>query len=83
MTKKETTMDLTQTSAPASPARLPFSVSNLAAKLRDLALRLKIHLFPLPGQELENYLAGSVDLVDLEHRLNDWERRRTRTGRYV
>ncbi len=64
--------------APASDAPIAFPAGKPLAWLKAFAARVKLHLFPLPGQELEAYLAGSVDLVDLEFRLNTWEWRRTR-----
>lgn len=76
-------MEYTQTSPPVSPARLSLRSGSLAARLKALANRLKKGLFPQPRQELENFLAGSVDLADLEFRLQAWERGQVRNGRYV
>lgn len=76
-------MDHTGTAPPACHAPPDYAGRPLLATLGKLAFSLKVHLFPLPGQALENHLAGAADLVDLEQRLLEWQRRQARPGGFT
>lgn len=49
----------------------------LAHWIRAVAARFYDRLFPSAGRQLEDYLSGAVDRVDLEQRIRALERRRT------